>query len=193
MTKVTLKGTGAIPAYFLRNCSGLKTVALEGSFTAIGKNAFEGCAGLESLSIPDTVTTIGNNAFTGCTGLSQIQLPLSVAQSAEGLGLMITPEVVFPADFFAGYELPQGIETIEDSAFEGAAWEMVALPATCQTVGSRAFANNRALKYLYVPDSVQTIAGDAFVGCDQLYLVGSGNTVKTYADKYLDGRCYLQH
>jgi len=64
--------------------------------------------------------------------------------------------------------LPEGLLTIEEEAFMGAAsLERVSVPEGTTSIGARAFANS-SLQYIELPASVESIADDAFEGCDEL-------------------------
>lgn len=64
--------------------------------------------------------------------------------------------------------LPEGLLTIEEEAFLGAtSLENVYVPEGTTSIGARAFANS-SLQYIELPASVESIADDAFEGCDEL-------------------------
>ena len=63
---VTAIGAGAF-----YECTGLTSIDIPNSVTAIGDGAFW-CSGLTSAVIPNSVTTIGEGAFRDCTGLTSI-------------------------------------------------------------------------------------------------------------------------
>ena len=62
--------------------------------------------------------------------------------------------------------LPENLTVIEEEAFTGSLCQAVILPDGCTTIGSRAFASCMELLYVFVPESVTSIASDAFDGCD---------------------------
>lgn len=67
--------------------------------------------------------------------------------------------------------LPEGLMTIEAEAFMGAAsLENVYVPEGTTSIGARAFANS-SLQYIELPASMESIADDAFEGCDELEVV----------------------
>ncbi len=70
--------TEAIPDNGLRSLSGLTSVVLPASITAIGENAFQGCGALAEVTIPNGVTVIGEQAFWNCASLTEITIPASV-------------------------------------------------------------------------------------------------------------------
>lgn len=65
--------------------------------------------------------------------------------------------------------LPEDLTRIEANAFEGIDAEAIVVPAGCEYIGDRAFANCPNLVYVSYPESA-TLAGDPFVG----------SNVKTY-------------
>ena len=129
-----------------RGCTNLKSVNIPSGVTKIESYTFYGCSSLESIIIPDSVTFIGNRAFWGCSSLSKINIPASVTSmyvnpfgsctnlkaitvdsgnpefsAIEGV-LVYKNYILFQCP--AGYEVteytvPENIETIYYSAFEG--------------------------------------------------------------------------
>ncbi|MGM9747615.1 MAG: leucine-rich repeat domain-containing protein [Candidatus Cryptobacteroides sp.] len=70
----------ALPPYAFSYCRGLTSVTIPNSVRTIGNQAFEGCSGLTSVTIPNSVRTIGYWAFSYCTGLTWITIPNSVTE-----------------------------------------------------------------------------------------------------------------
>jgi len=81
--------------------------------------------------------------------------------------------------------LPGSLTTIETEAFCGAdALEVVILPDTVTSIGSRAFAES-GLLYIQIPASVTSIADDAFDGSRlQMIYCPSGSFAVTYAAEH---------
>ncbi len=65
--------------------------------------------------------------------------------------------------------LPAKIQKIGDEAFEGSDCQAVIVPASCTSIGSKAFRNNVNLKYVKVPNKTK-IAPDAFEGCKNVII-----------------------
>ncbi len=55
--------------------------------------------------------------------------------------------------------LPNTIKRIEDSAFLGTSLEYIVLPSGVEYLGNNVFDRSNNLKYIYIPDTVTTIAG----------------------------------
>lgn len=62
----------SVPDGMLQN-SGVKSIALGGNITSIGKYAFSGCAYLTEIAMTDAVTLINQYAFSGCSKLTAIR------------------------------------------------------------------------------------------------------------------------
>ncbi len=60
--------------------------------------------------------------------------------------------------------LPSGLKTIQDEAFRGCDAVQVTIPDGLESIGSKAFAYCSKLLLVVMPDSVTSIADDAFVG-----------------------------
>ena len=58
--------------------SGIATVSIPNTVTAIGTEAFRGCDKLTEVNIPDKVTEIGGGLFNGCSSLTKVNIPSGV-------------------------------------------------------------------------------------------------------------------
>ena len=80
------------------------------------------------------------------------------------------------------FVVPDALETIDESAFEGCAFTHVILGSNVKTIGERAFANCPNLVYIEIPQSVISIAGDAFSGCNGVTIIcKAGSAAHTFA------------
>ena len=81
--------------------------------------------------------------------------------------------------------LPEALQFIEDEAFEGTAASKIILPEQLQAIGQRAFADNPMLTEVIIPDSVRSIASDAFVGSHKVMITASaGSYAGDWAGKH---------
>ena len=72
---------------------------------------------------------------------------------------------------------PDALESVEAGAFESDGFVSLDLStAPVTSIGARAFADNAALRFVRVPDSVAQLAPDAFDGCGKLILICSYNS-----------------
>lgn len=70
--------------------------------------------------------------------------------------------------------LPKKLKTIPNEAFMGSAAQQITIPTGVTSIGSRAFANCKKLLVVVIPYTVETIADDAFEGCENVAFVCSG-------------------
>lgn len=81
--------------------------------------------------------------------------------------------------------LPGRLETIEDEAFEGIAAGSISFSNSLLSIGERAFANNRYLKNVSIPESVKYIGDHAFDESKNLVIYGLVNSyVAEWADEH---------
>ena len=144
-------GNGAFEFHYY-----LAVLELPEGLESIGERAFAHCETLQYVSFPDSLKTIGAEAFNG-------------SYKARGLKLANVERIGERAFCFSRVTgeltLPEGLTAIGAGAFESSAYLTdLILPASLQSVGSRAFADC-ALAYmafdLYAPID---IALDAFEG-----------------------------
>ena len=178
---VTTIGDGA---FFF--CESLNSVTIPDSVTTIGDNAFEYCSNLTSVTIPNSVTTIGEHAFYSCDDLTSVTIPNSVTTIGEGAFL--------DCKNLTSVTIPNSVKTIGRGAF-----------AYCSSIkefnGGSAFINGRCLiidgklvafapagiaEYT-IPNSVTTIGGSAFSGCNNLTSVNIPNSVTTIGESAVSG------
>lgn len=67
-----------IEANAFSNCTGLETIAIADSVTAIGEGAFSGCTSLANLELSLSLTAIGKDAFKNCESLAGVRLPFNL-------------------------------------------------------------------------------------------------------------------
>lgn len=181
-------------------CLFMTTVAIGNNTETIGDNAFNFCAFLTTVDIPDGVTSIGEGAFNSCESLSTVTIGKGVASIGDdvfsGCPSLATIEVdednttydsrdhcnaiikTTTKTLVAGCKntiIPDGVESIGDSAFEGCSdLETIDIPASVTSIGYEAFeyCNNLAV----------TLNGGVTIGDDAFH---SNATVKIADDLYL--------
>lgn len=81
--------------------------------------------------------------------------------------------------------LPEALTEIGEEAFAGISASVVKVQENVKTIGSRAFANCSKLKAIYIPESCEYIAADAFSGVVGLTIYGQeGSYAEYYANRY---------
>ncbi len=104
----------------------------ECDITAIPDSAMQGKTQLQELTLPNKLQTIGNYAFQGCSYLTD------------------------------KLDIPAGVTSIGDGAFEGTYYTSVNLPSKLNTIGHRAFYNLPIKQKIYLPETLTSIGDEAF-------------------------------
>lgn len=134
---------------------------------AIADGAFNSEA-ITSIQIPSCVKTIQSGAFGYADNLYEITVPGSTSFRVED-GVLYT--------YSMGRLIcaPQGRSYISYLIHDG-----------CTTIGKKAFANHSELGFITIPNSVTTIATDAFEGNHDLTIYGAIDTcaAKSFADRH---------
>ncbi len=145
-----------IPAYFVRNCSGLTSVTIPTGVTSIGDYAFSACSGLTSVTIPNSVTSIGEGAFGGCSGLTSVTIPNSVTSIRNG--------AFSGCSGLTSVTIPNSVTSIGEGAFSGCSGlTSVTIGNSLTSIGDRAFYECLNLSSLISLATVPpTIGNEAF-------------------------------
>ena len=128
-------------------CENLKNVILHDGLLEIGYEAFANCESLSSITIPNSVTSIGSYAFKGTKWYDN--QPDGVVYAGK---VLYAYKGAMPSN--TKIDIKEGTTIITDYAFE----------------------NCSGLTSITIPDSVTSIGGSAFYGCDNpiaIYYNGS--------------------
>jgi hypothetical protein len=169
--------------------------AIPNSVTNIGAFAFYECGNLPSVTIGTNVTNVGTNAFTFCSGLTSVTIPNSVTNIGDGafdscfLLTNITVGVANPA-----YSSLHGVlfNANQNTLIQypgGLTNTNYAIPNSVTTIAYQAFELCSSLTSITIPNSVTNISDDAFQYCSSLTSVTLPNSVTTIGDGAFDG-CY---
>lgn len=175
-----------------RDCTQLLAVYYkeDGEYT-IEDEAFMGCSSLKSIDITGKP---GAHAFAGCTSLDSVNFRNgSVVKIAEGVfyGCISLKDIC----------LPEGLEEIGESAFEGCGLKKITFPSTLKKIGKSAFASCihlEEIEFLNISNlkEIQTLAFRGLSTCNHVgapvpslkYIrVGKRKfTVKEFTEEYKD-------
>ncbi len=201
ITSVTVpEGVTEIGDDAFYRCSSLKTVKLPGTLKKIGKRAFFSCKKLKTVDAPKRIPSIGEDAFYDCAALKDKGgFIILNGTLCEYSGKNASPRIpdgvktigkrTFAERRLETVEFPEGLEAIEEGAFEESTVKALRIPGSVKKIGKRAFAESELeilelsegletigekafeetlLKTVRIPNSVKKIEAGAFYGCDEI-------------------------
>ena len=120
------------------DCTGLKSIEIPSSVTALGNGCFQSCGGLTSIKIPSSITSLSYKCFESCWSLKSIEIPSSVTS----LGMYC----------FRGCINLTSIE----------------ISSSVTSIGSECFYECGSLKSIEIPSSVTLLGYNCFGYCSNL-------------------------
>lgn len=135
---------------------------------------------------PTTVSpTVSPTApIIGGATQAPINTPNNLGSAAPTLpSLLPTPIPDDPYGDSVAY-LPDSLKVIDAEALLGIAARTVVIPDGATAIGARAFASCPNLEYVVVPDSVRSIADDAFSGSSVTFICSTDSTAADYAQSH---------
>ena len=174
------------------NCNNIESVSFPESLTSINFFAFAYCFNLASVSFPQSLTSLGSRSFCYCTELTSVNLPSKVASIGAGVfaectkltsltvdganenyksvdNIIYTKDMtslVIAAGGLESVSIPEGVTSIEDSAFSGCTrLTSIHFPQSLTSINDWAFANCEKLTKAVLPSNLKSIKTRAFSGC----------------------------
>jgi plastocyanin len=182
--------------YTFGKCTKLKTLTLPEGVEAVATCIVTGCTSLSSLTIPSTVTelssgflikTLGDNSNPDTYyGSSIVHIADGCTYKLQEGVLSTEKEIIKAYDTISGkYEVPDGVTTIEEGAFENQTeLTSVTIPASVTSVGKSAFSGCTALKTVTFAETsnLEAIADSTFSGCTALRTITIPSSVTSIGD-----------
>jgi hypothetical protein len=153
------------------NCKKLDAVTIPNTVTNIGSFAFEQC-GLTNVLIPGSVMKLGDAVFSGCYHLTNIAVDaLNSNYVSVGDVLFdktLTTLIEYPASRTGNYVIPEGVASIEGSAFAMSPLTNVIIPNNVTNIGNYVFLSCPNLTGLTISSNVTGIGDGILEDCPSL-------------------------
>ena len=152
--------------------SKIQVLKFEGGITHFYPDQFTGTSARE-IYLPSSLMDYGR-AFKYSSQLEKITIPETNRTYATRDGVLFSKDMktllLCPTQKpGTGYDIPDGVELIEDSAFKcNATLETVTIPDSVTVIQSMAFEECTALKNIVIPASVTEVGENAFFRCESL-------------------------
>jgi hypothetical protein len=190
-----------------QGCSSLQSAALTGEFTSVRWNLFKDCTSLKSVSLPSSVTVIESEAFSGCTSLTEFQIPAKCKQVEslvfhkctalqsisveDGNEYYVAMDdalfsrdrktlVAYPAAKEGSYEIPDGVTSTGEYAFDSSKLSSIKIPQSVTTLGGWTFAYCENIKSIQLPDNLGSMSYGLFIYCNSLTGIEVPATASSY-------------
>lgn len=169
-------------------CKALSTIDIAEGVETINKNAFKGCSSLENVALPESLKAINDSAFDG-TAIASIYIPADVGVIEKGAFTNCENLAVIDVD-----AKNDNYADIDGILYDIALNTLILCPAGktgevevwtgTETIAEDAFIGCDGLTKIIVPRSVTSIAANAFNNCsDSLIIKGDcDSTAIAYAD-----------
>ena len=176
-------GVTVIGESAFNGCHSLTALTLPEHLTEIGEYAFYGCA-FSSIAIPDDVSEIGSRAFYGCADLKSITIPKRVK--------VLRMEVFCICSALECVELPDGLLSIENGAFNSTGLVMIDIPDSCTEIEENTFYSCEHLKRVRLPKNLKTLNDSLFQWCSELTDIQLPETLETIGHDVFGGCAALE-
>ena len=161
-------------------CADLTKISIPSTVTTIGRDAFYGCSRLRSLDIPSSVTTIESYAFANCASLTSVTIPENVSHlktkafsNCTGLTSVKWEAVdCFMTDYEPEIPFAGSQKNITSFVF-GDKVEVLPNKICC---------GMSSITSITIPQSVNVIEPDAFLGCESLQSIIVESENKDFCD-----------
>ena len=155
--------------------TGKGMIIFKEAVTSIGKDAFTYCPNLRRITLPNSILLVEPGAFCSCKDLHFYGKFASEGNES----LIVDGKLIRFSNCDAKtYDVPNGVTSIEESAFMGCeALTSVTLPYSLTTIKARAFDECCKLRDIVIPEGVNDIGNSAFSHCQSLENVSLPNSL----------------
>ena len=171
LTSLVFSNMREIGMYAFSDCTNLTSVRFNGdpsgNLVTVGAYCFEGCSKLTDVTIDESVGDIKGGAFSNCASLSEIQLDFYDQQRfcfVDGVlfdGNMERLIVYLAGKTDTSYQIPDGVTSIDQGAFNGCAnLSSITIPDSVTSINVSVFSNCAGLTSIQVDSGSSTYSAE---------------------------------
>jgi hypothetical protein len=164
LTHVKIPG-GSIGYRAFQHCSGLNSITLSPNVNSIGSESFSQCA-LTSVIVPHGNISYG--AFAYCTGLTNATIGDGVTILGDGAVFLAEEGVFYNCSHLTTVAIGTNISIIGQGSFANCGLTSLIIPNNVQQIGTEAFMGCTGLTNITIGTGITTIYDYAFADCFNL-------------------------
>ncbi len=187
-----------IGSFVFENCKSLVSVSLGSGLKTIHNSAFQDCVSLKNLVIPDSVKQIWKYAFKGCKSLIEVSIPENVTFIEEGVFSECSSlSTVNVSEANQEYISEDGIlfnreKTLIKLYPAGKSGSSYTIPDSVTSVGGGTFYGCQSLENIIIPEGVKKIEDNAFKNCTSLKNIVLPESVTKIGDNTFENCAVLE-
>lgn len=163
--------TYKVARVYLWGCSELTSISLPSTLEEIAEGGFADCSQLTQITLPDSLKKIGRFAFQGCDNIKEITIPTSVREIGQDAFRSSGIEKLVIKDMAAwcGVKKTGGFINSNTKVFlnEEEIKDLV-VPDDVTIIEPNTFNGFKSIETVYIPESVDSIGDNAFLGCTNI-------------------------
>jgi len=166
-------------------------LSIDGSVTRIGDYAFNNCEGLISIIIPNSIESIGDYAFSSCANLTSIKIPRNVNSIGSRIFGNINPMTsIIVDDENSVYDSRENSNAIIEKASNTliVGCKNTVIPNSVTSIADNAFYGCRGMTTIIIPNSIKSIGDYAFYGSTNLENINISSNVISIGSRVF-GNC----
>lgn len=165
-----------IKSYAIDGCEKLASITIPDYCKELGSSVIMNCVNLSSIRIGKSLASFGSNNCVLCPKLRTIIVEADNENFVSIDGVLYSKSIVtvykYPsAKDGTDYFLPSTVKVIGNQAFSDSKIEQVTLPNGLETIGTSAFDGCKNLRTIELPQSLKELGMHAFNGCAALSCV----------------------
>ena len=183
----------------LYGCKDLTSVTLPSTLEEIEQGGFSDCSKLTQITLPESLKKIGGFAFQSCDSLKEITIPASVREIGQDAFTLSGIEKLVIKDLAAwcGVKKKGGFISSNTKVYlNDQEIKDLVIPNGVTIIEPNTFNRFKSIETVYIPESVDSIGDNAFLGCTDITKVTThdvvswcgihfGNTLITQNESYI--------